>query len=99
METIFLSIDCSALPKEQMKQGKNGHWYITLCVNERKQIGQFGETHTVSLYNGKKESEAKTPTVFVGSGRQKQTEKTEKQKTVEMLVEKFDLQQTPNVPF
>ena len=47
---ILLSVCISDIPKSEFKESeKNGKKYLTLVVNERKEAGKYGETHTVAL--------------------------------------------------
>ena len=70
MSLINISICLSDLPKDKIKQGNNGKKYINLCVSKRKEVSQFGETHTVYVANSKEEREANMPTIYVGGGKE-----------------------------
>lgn len=67
---IVLNICLSDLPKEAIHEGKNGKKYINLVCDERKEIGQYGDTHSISLSQSKEEREAKTLKLYVGSGKE-----------------------------
>ncbi|NDV46284.1 hypothetical protein D0T49_04430 [Paludibacter sp. 221] len=67
---IQLSICLSDLPKDKIKQATNGKKYINLILTERKEIGQYGETHGISVSKTKEEREADSATIWVGSGKE-----------------------------
>ena len=67
---IVLNICVSDLPKDKIIKGRNGKEYINLVLDERREVSQFGETHTITLSQSKEEREAKTPKVFVGGGKE-----------------------------
>ena len=67
---IVLNICLSDLPKEAIHEGKNGKKYINLVCDERKEVGQYGDTHSISLSQSKEERQIKTPKVYVGSGKE-----------------------------
>ena len=66
---ITISLCLSDIPKEKIKSANNGKKYVNLVLFERKDIGQYGETHTLAVSNSKDEREAKCATVFIGSGK------------------------------
>jgi hypothetical protein len=71
MSLINISICLTDLPKDKIKQaGREGKKYINLCVASRKETDTYGNTHTVYVSQTKEEREAKTATVFVGSGKE-----------------------------
>ena len=66
---ITLSICLSDIPKDKIKKSeKNGNMYVNLILSERKEKGQYGETHYLSVSKTKEEREANTKTIYVGSG-------------------------------
>ena len=68
---ILLSICLSEIPKSEFKVSeKNGKTYLTLVVNERKEAGKYGETHTVALSQSKEDREAKVKATYVGNGKE-----------------------------
>lgn len=67
---IVLNICVSDLPKDKIIKGRNGKKYINLVLDERREVSQFGETHTITLSQSKEEREAKAPKVFVGGGKE-----------------------------
>jgi hypothetical protein len=69
MSLINISVCLSDLPKEKIKQGTNGKKYIALVCAERKEVSQYGETHTVYVSTTKEEREQGAQTVYVGSGK------------------------------
>ena len=77
---IVLNICVSDLPKDKIIKGRNGKKYINLVLDERREVSQFGETHTITLSQSKEEREAKAPKVFVGGGKEYVFEKREQPK-------------------
>ncbi len=67
---IVLNICVSDLPKDKIITGRNGKEYINLVLDERREVSQFGETHTITLSQSKEEREAKATKVFVGGGKE-----------------------------
>jgi hypothetical protein len=55
---------------EKIKKAENGRYYVNLCLGERKEIGKYGETHTLFVSQTKEEREFNVETVYVGSGRE-----------------------------
>ena len=69
-QLINISICLSDLPKESITTfEKNGKKYINLVVDEKKEPGQYGKTHSVYVSQSKEEREAKTAKVYVGHGK------------------------------
>ena len=68
---ILLSVCISDIPKSEFKESeKNGKKYLTWVVNERKDAGTYGETHTVALSQSKEDREAKVKATYVGNGKE-----------------------------
>lgn len=51
----FQSISFSKKDYEEMAKHFNDRGYINLVMNARKEVGQYGETHSVSIDNWKPE--------------------------------------------
>jgi len=66
---IILSLCLSDIPKDKIKKAENGKCYTNLILSERKDVGQYGETHTLAVSKTKEEREAKVGTIYVGSGK------------------------------
>ena len=47
---LFGSICLSDIPKELIREGKNGKKYLSIEVRERREMGRFGDTHYVKAY-------------------------------------------------
>jgi len=73
---IVVSICLSDLPKDKIKVADNGKKYINLILSERKEVGKYGETHTLSLSKTKEEREERVDTVYVGSGKEYKPQNT-----------------------
>lgn len=72
---IVIDICLSDVPNLLITEGKNGKKYLKLVLNERKSEGKYGETHTLQLSQTKEQREAKTPPIYVGSGKAYKFEK------------------------
>ncbi|MDR1556212.1 MAG: hypothetical protein LBS88_04170 [Tannerellaceae bacterium] len=71
MSLINISICLTDLPKNKIKQSENnGKKYINLCVASRKEVGKYGETHTVHVSKTKEERESGAPVIYVGYGKE-----------------------------
>jgi Tol biopolymer transport system component len=70
MSLINISICLSDLPKDKIKQAGNGKKYINLVCASRKEVSQYGETHTVYVSQTKEERESGVQTMYVGAGKE-----------------------------
>ena len=52
---LFFSLSFSKKDYEEMGKHFNDRGYVNLVMNERKEVGQFGDTHSVSIDNWKPE--------------------------------------------
>lgn len=68
-ELITIGICLTDLPKEKMKRAENGKLYINLCVSQRREVDQYGNTHTVFVQQTKEEREARADKCYVGNGK------------------------------
>ena len=62
---ILLNVCLSDIPKENITTGKNGKEYVNLMLDERRDVGRFGETHSICLTQTKEMREAKESKVYV----------------------------------
>lgn len=67
---INISICLEDIPASAKVPHKNGKTYINLTVDKKKEPDQYGKTHSVSMSQSKEERVAKTPKVYVGSGKE-----------------------------
>ena len=70
MSLINISLCLSDLPKDKIKQATNGKKYMNLVCVSRKEVGLYGETHTVYVSQTKEEREKKLQPSYVGSGKE-----------------------------
>jgi hypothetical protein len=70
MSLISISICLSDIPKDKIKLAANGKKYINLAVAQRKEVSQYGETHTVFVSQDKEEREASLQVCYVGGGKE-----------------------------
>lgn len=66
---ILGSICLSDIPKEKIKAASNGKKYLNICIAERREPDQYGNTHTIYCSQEKEEREAKADKKYIGSGR------------------------------
>ena len=71
MSTLLnLNVCLTDIPKEKIfTSEKTGKKYISLTVQEKREVDQYGKTHSLSISQTKEEREAKAPKVFVGDGK------------------------------
>lgn len=50
MSKLFGSLCLSDIPRELIREGKNGKKYISIEVDERKTPSQFGDTHYIKVW-------------------------------------------------
>ena len=67
---IPISLCLSEIPKGKIKQAKNGKMYCNLVVVERREKGQFDETHYVAVSQTKEERESGFDKIYCGSGKE-----------------------------
>ena len=58
------------LDKSRTFQGKNGAVYADLCVIERKEVGEYGDTHFIKEDTTKEERESGFEAAIVGNGKE-----------------------------
>lgn len=72
---ITVSVCLSDIPKSEIVEAKNGKKYVNLVLDERREVGQYGETHMLYMSQTKEERQNKAKKVFVGSGKEYKFEK------------------------
>jgi hypothetical protein len=72
---ITVSVCLSDIPKSKIVEAKNGKKYVNLVLDERREVGQYGETHVLYMSQTKEERQNKDKKVFVGSGKEYKFEK------------------------
>jgi len=70
MSLISISVCLSDIPKDKIKLASNGKKYISLVVAQRKEVSQYGETHTVFISQDKEERAANIDKVYIGGGKE-----------------------------
>ena len=70
MSLISVSICLTDIPKDKIKLATNGKKYTNIVVAQRKEISQYGETHTVFMSQDKEERAANTDKVYIGGGKE-----------------------------
>ncbi len=72
---ITISVCLTDIPKSKIVEAKNGKKYVNLVLDERREVGQYGETHMLYMSQTKEERQNKDKKVFVGSGKEYKFEK------------------------
>ena len=67
---IVISICADDLKPHLKESDKNGKYYVSVVVDERKETDKFGNTHTAYISQSKEQREAKTPKSYVGNGKE-----------------------------
>ena len=60
------SICLTDIPKEFITEGKNGKKYVNFAVSKRKEVSQFGETHTITVSKPKDQRKEGEGITFIG---------------------------------
>lgn len=60
------SICITDIPKEFITEGKNGKKYVNFAVSKRKEVSQFGETHTITVSKPKDQRKEGEGLTFIG---------------------------------
>ena len=66
---IIISVDLSKVDKKFIRTGKNGHSYLNLVVSKRKEVSEYGESHSVAISKSEAERQLDNSTVYVGGGK------------------------------
>ena len=66
---IVISVNLSAIDKKFVRKGKNGNSYLNLVIGRRKEVSEYGETHTVAISKTKEERELDDTVIYVGGGK------------------------------
>jgi hypothetical protein len=69
-DLINISICLSDIPKDKIKQGKNGKKYLNITVARRREPDQYEQTHTVYVNQTQDERNEKSPRTYIGSGKE-----------------------------
>lgn len=69
---INISIDLTAIKEsgKVTKSEKNGHAYVSLVVDERREVDNYGNTHRVYFSQTKEERESKQEKKYCGNGKE-----------------------------
>lgn len=72
---ITVSVCLTDIPKSKIVEAKNGKEYVNLVLDERREVGRYGDTHMLYMSQTKEERENKEKRTFVGSGKEYKFEK------------------------
>ena len=64
-----LDICLSDIPKDRIKEGRNGKKYLDIVVTEMRQPDNYGNDLTVYVQQTKEERQDKAPKIYIGKGK------------------------------
>ena len=70
MKLISCSIDLTSITGEKVVVHENGKQYYHFIVEERKEAGQYGDTHMIYEKQTVEEREVRESRVFIGQGKE-----------------------------
>lgn len=71
MSLITLSVCLTDIPKEAIKQSEsNGKKYLSITVQDLREVDERGNTHSVSITQSREERLAKVKKVYLGRGKE-----------------------------
>ncbi len=70
MKLISFSIDLTKIDAERIVEHENGSRYCHFVIEERKEVGTYGDTHMVYEKQTKEERTDKIARNFVGNGKE-----------------------------
>lgn len=70
MASLFLDICLSDIPKERIKEARNGKKYLKIVVGELRQRDDHDNDHYVSVYVPREERHEGDKTIFIGRGKE-----------------------------
>lgn len=65
---MFGSICLSDIPQDAIRTANNGKKYLSIIINERKQVDKYGNSHYIKAYV-KKENEKQGVNYFIGDAK------------------------------
>lgn len=65
---ITVSLCLSDIKPAFIKKAKNDKLYVSLVIDQRLQVGKFGETHTVKINKTEQERAIDNTPIYVGNG-------------------------------
>lgn len=68
MALINCSICLSDIPKERIKLANNGKKYLSITVQDFREVDEYGHTHSLFISQTKEEREAKEKRTYIGRG-------------------------------
>ena len=67
---ISCSICLEDIPEESKQVAKSGKTYINFVVDEKREVDQYGKTHSVYIQQTKEQREAKEKKTYIGNGKE-----------------------------
>lgn len=66
-DLLLGSICLSDIPKELITTGKNGKKYLSIAVSERREEGQYGDTHNIIVSKPKDQRADGEKPIYIGN--------------------------------
>lgn len=67
---IKVNINLTSIPEGVRWKNQKGDDMVTIIVTERREVGQYGETHTAYINQSDEERQKGAPKVYVGRGKE-----------------------------
>ena len=68
MTSITLNLCLTDIPKNFVRKGKNGKFYVNLLLFKKKETDQYGATHAIKISKTPEELQIDDKAIYVGSG-------------------------------
>lgn len=69
MALINCSICLTDIPKERIKLANNGKKYLSITIQDLKEVDEYGHTHSIFISQSKEERDAKEKRTYIGRGK------------------------------
>lgn len=69
MALINCSICLTDIPKERIKLANNGKKYLSITVQDLREVDEYGHTHSLFISQSKEEREEKEKRTYIGRGK------------------------------
>lgn len=69
MALINCSICLTDIPKERIKLANNGKKYLSITVQDLREVDEYGHTHSLFISQSKEDREAKEKRTYIGRGK------------------------------
>lgn len=66
-EFLYGSICLSKIPKELITKDKQGNSYLNIAISKRKEVSQYGDTHTIVASVKKEDRKDGEKPIYIGN--------------------------------